>query len=281
LIYDTVWKGLVSNAIYATGDPNQDFGNGAYNDHHFHYGYHVHAAAIIAYLDNTWLTDENKAYVSALIRDFANPSSDDPHFPVQRSFDWFVGHSWAKGLFASADGKDQESGSEDYFATYGMKMWAHVVGDTNMEARANLILAVQKRSLNSYFLLADGNNNHPAQFEPNMVSGILFEGKVDCVTYFGANLEYIHGIQMIPLSPISPYIRQTDFVQQEWTKFFDTYVDSVIGGWRGLLKANQAIIDPTASYSFFSQDNFDQSFLDGGASLTWYLAWTAGLGGAS
>ena len=31
LRYVDVWKGLVSNAIYVTGDPGQDFGNGAYS----------------------------------------------------------------------------------------------------------------------------------------------------------------------------------------------------------------------------------------------------------
>lgn len=37
LVYDTVWKGVVSSAGYS-GDLNQDFGNTGYNDHHFHYG---------------------------------------------------------------------------------------------------------------------------------------------------------------------------------------------------------------------------------------------------
>ena len=37
LVYDTVWKGVVSSSGYS-GDLNQDFGNTAYNDHHFHYG---------------------------------------------------------------------------------------------------------------------------------------------------------------------------------------------------------------------------------------------------
>lgn len=38
LVYDTVWKGVVSNGSYITGDSGQDFGNTYYNDHHFHYG---------------------------------------------------------------------------------------------------------------------------------------------------------------------------------------------------------------------------------------------------
>ena len=37
LVYDTVWNGIVSSGGYS-GNLLQDFGNTAYNDHHFHYG---------------------------------------------------------------------------------------------------------------------------------------------------------------------------------------------------------------------------------------------------
>ena len=45
LMYDTTWGGLVSKN--GLGDKRADFGNGWYNDHHFHYGYHVYAAAVV------------------------------------------------------------------------------------------------------------------------------------------------------------------------------------------------------------------------------------------
>src|SRR5271163_4201752 len=44
----------------------------------------------------------------------------------------------------------------------------------------------------------------------------------------------------------------------------------------GILYANLAIINPAASWDFFSQPNFDPTWLDGGASLTWYLTFAAG-----
>ena len=143
LCYDFLWKGLISTA--GLSDPGADFGNTYYNDHHYHYGYFVHTAAIIGHLDSTWLTQSNVDYVNNLVRDVANPSSSDPYYPVFRSFDWFVGHSWSKGLFSSADGKDEESGSEDYNFAYGMKLWGIVTKNSAMHARANLMLAVMKR----------------------------------------------------------------------------------------------------------------------------------------
>ncbi|KAL5432853.1 hypothetical protein PMIN06_011875 [Paraphaeosphaeria minitans] len=284
LVYDNVWKGVVSSGSYGGGDLGLDFGNTLYNDHHFHYGYFVYTAAVVGHLDPTWLDQgSNKAWVNMLVRDFANPSADDPYFPFQRSFDWFMCHSWAKGLFDSGDGKDQESTSEDTFATYALKMWGKTIGDAYMEGRANLQLACQKRSLRNYFLLESDNQVQPSQFLPNKVTGILFENKVDHTTYFGANPEYIQGIHMIPLNPSSAYTRSRKFVQEEWDTYFsDGRADKAVAGWKGILYANQILIDPFAALEFFSDPNFDMSLLDGGASRTFYLAYAAAMaGGAS
>lgn len=99
LAYDSQWGGVVSSCSYATGDPNCDFGNTFYNDHHFHYGYFVYTAAVIATLDPSWLTQgTNKMWVNMLVRDYANPLSNDAYFPFSRNFDWWHGHSWAHGL---------------------------------------------------------------------------------------------------------------------------------------------------------------------------------------
>lgn len=281
LVYDYVWKGVVSSATYrAPFDTGLDFGNTLYNDHHFHYGYFVWTAAVIGHLDPTWLDQGiNKAWVNTLVRDYANPVDDDV-FPFQRSFDWYHGHSWAKGLFESGDGKDQESTSEDTFATYALKMWGKISRDPNMEARGNLQLAVQARSLKNYFLMTSDNQNQPPQFLPNKVTGILFENKIDHTTYFGTNTEYIEGIHMIPLNPSSAYTRSKRFVQEEWDTYFSNgRVDQVNGGWKAILYANLALVDPQRSYDFFADPDFNTT-LDGGASRTWYLAYSAAMLGA-
>lgn len=260
-----------------TGDAGKDFGNTYYNDHHFHFGYFVYAAAVIGYLDPTWV-DGHKDYVNTLVRDYANPSSADPYFPVYRNFDWFHGHSWAHGLYESWDGRDQESSSEDTMSAYALKMWGRTVGDANLEARGNLQLAVSARSLQHYYLYASNNVDQPSNFIGNKVAGILFENKVDHTTYFGTNIEYIQGIHMIPLLPMSALARTKQFVQEEWDTYFNNgRVDNISGGWRGILYSNLAIIDPVTSFNFFSQPNFDASWLDGGASRTWYLAFAAGM----
>ena len=128
------WGGIVSSASYDSGNSGDDFGNTYYNDHHFHFGYHILAAAMIGYMDPSWV-EANRDYVDALVRDVANPSKEDTYFPQWRSFDWYHGHSWAHGLYASFDGKDQESSSEDMMHAYALKMWGMVSQNTNLAAR--------------------------------------------------------------------------------------------------------------------------------------------------
>nr|POE47167.1 putative endo-1,3(4)-beta-glucanase [Quercus suber] len=283
LVYDDAWGGAVSSASYADGNFGDDFGNTVYNDHHFHFGYFVYAAAVIGHLDNDWLNEgTNKAWVNMLVRDYANSISSDAYYPFSRMFDWYHGHSWAHGLIETGDGKDQESSSEDTMSLYAIKMWGRVIGDTNMEARGNLMLSIQARSLQHYYLYLNNNDVEPAQFIGNKVAGILFENKIDHTTYFGNEAEYIEGIHMLPILPCSTLTRTTEFVQQEWDTYFSNSgirpAGDVTGGWKGIILANYAIIDPQTSYDYFTSISQDE--LDGGASQTWYLAWAAALGGS-
>lgn len=68
LYYDDTWKGLVSRAGL-NGDAGSDFGNSFYNDHHFHYGYFIHTAAVIGSLDPGWLEQgDNKKFVNMMVK---------------------------------------------------------------------------------------------------------------------------------------------------------------------------------------------------------------------
>ena len=86
---------------------------------------------------------------------------------------------------------------------------------------------------------------------------------------------------MIPINPSSAYTRNRNFVTEEWGTYFDNgRVDQVAGGWRGILYSNLALIDAKTAYGWLSEPSFDPQYLDDGATLTWYLALAAGLGGA-
>ncbi|KAH6640566.1 glycoside hydrolase family 81 protein [Chaetomium tenue] len=279
LVYESGWGGVVSSATYVTGDPYVDFGNTMYNDHHFHWGYFIYTAAVIGHLDPSWIND-NKAYVNMLVRDVANPSTQDQYFPLWRCFDWFHGHSWAHGLSDTLDGNDQESSSEDTMHAYALKMWGSITGDKNLEARGNLMLSIQARSMQAYYLYTSSNTVQPSTFIGNKVAGILFENKIDHTTYFGNRTEDIQGIHMLPLLPHTPLVRTPAFVREEWDTYFSGGREGAItGGWKGVVWGNYATVDPRGAYAFFAGEGFDPAWLDGGASLTWYLCYSAALGG--
>ncbi|KAH7019239.1 endo-1,3(4)-beta-glucanase [Ilyonectria destructans] len=276
LVYESAWGGVVSSATYETGDSGLDFGNTYYNDHHFHYGYHVLAAAYIAKYDKTWLA-ANRAWVEMLIRDYANPSTSDPYFPASRSFDWYHGHSWATGLFAQWDGKNQESSSEDVMAMHAIKAWGQVVGDTTMVARANLQLAIQARTLSQHYLYTSDNVQQPKNFIGNKVAGIVFENKIHHTTFFSSDIEAIQGIHMIPVGAPSMYTRPKTFVQQEWDAYFSNgRIDKIDNAWKSIIYASYATVNPKTAWNYFNSSAFNTNNIDGGASQTWYMAYAAG-----
>ncbi|KAI8597923.1 endo-1,3-beta-glucanase Engl1 [Dissophora ornata] len=276
LVYDTTWKGLVSVQGLDNGALS-DFGNTWYNDHHYHYGYFVHTAAIIRHLDPTWRADDISSFVNSLIRDVANPSSNDPHFPVFRSFDWFMGHSWSQGIFISLDGKDEESTSEDINLYYAMSLWGRVNNNPGMDQLGQLMLTIARRSIQSYFLLESDNTNQPKAFIGNKVTGILFENKVDHATYFSPRIECIQGIQMIPATPALPLVRRREFVQQEWTSLLESRVGEIQDGWKSILMMNYAMLDKEGAWQYFAADNGSPVPLDDGMTKTWALFYVASM----
>jgi endo-1,3(4)-beta-glucanase len=189
-------------------------------------------------------------------------------------------------LFACEDGKDQESTGEDGFASYALKMWGKVIGDANMEKRGNLMLALQARSFNTYFYLLSNSVIQPARYLPNKLAGILFENKIDYATWFSDDPVVVHAAHMIPINPSSSLTRPRAFVQEEWDAIFShgraakDGPEGVNDVWRGILHANLALADPKESFKFFRDGvdgHWDDRWVDGSASRTWYLVWAAGL----
>ena len=52
-------------------------------------------------------------------------------------------------------------------------------------------------------------------FETFHLSGIFFQNKVDYATWFGWRYDFIHGIQMLPVTPALLMIRTPEFCRQE------------------------------------------------------------------
>ncbi|CAE7196444.1 unnamed protein product [Symbiodinium necroappetens] len=274
--YDDSWGGVASREGYGElGCRNADFGNACYNDHHYHFAYYVVSAAILVKLKPEYATNEPfVSFVETLIRDTANPSRDDTYFPTFRAFDWFDLHSWSRGVVPSADGKDQESTSEELNLLYGIKLWGSVMGKPVLRDLGATMLALCALTVREFFLMKSDNIHHPADFVTNHVTGIFFQNKVDYATWFGWRYEYIHGIQMLPLSPALLLSRTTEFCTQEWNNILSRLALPSTDPWSSiLLTGTLALVDPADAYSRLM--DIDDAFMDDGLTKVWALYWTA------
>ncbi|WP_298941830.1 glycosyl hydrolase [uncultured Microbacterium sp.] len=165
------------------------------NDHHFHYGYFLTAAAILAaYRPET--SDALRPVMDALVADIAAGAGDVPEIRV---FDPYRGHSWAAGLAPFSDGNNQESSSEAVAAWNGLALWADVTGDAALAERATWLLSAEADAATRLWLEPD---DLPAGYGHSIVS-LSWSDKRDYATWFSAEPSAILGIQLLPLGPVS------------------------------------------------------------------------------
>ena len=63
--YETAWRGIINKA--GATNVYVDYGNGFYNDHHFHYGYFLTVAAVIGKYDGNWV-NQNRNFINYFAR---------------------------------------------------------------------------------------------------------------------------------------------------------------------------------------------------------------------
>jgi endo-1,3(4)-beta-glucanase len=256
--YDTAWGGLVSCGCLfndkekcdnvfpdcpAYSDPLLNFGNGFYNDHHFHYGYHIYAASIVAEYDREW-GRKHFEQVLLYVRDIANPSAKDKYFPKFRQKDWYLGNSWASGI-ATIDGRpylngrNQESSSEAIAAYEAVSMFGSVMmkafgngisTDESYNKNANVacqifnigqfLTATEIRSADRYWHVYSPKRNkvYPDSYTPPAI-GMMWDTMTQFQTWFGSEPYLAYGIQSLPLTPISERSDSDQWIRQLYPSY--------------------------------------------------------------
>ncbi|OQS00240.1 endo-1,3(4)-beta-glucanase [Thraustotheca clavata] len=280
LVYDGLYRGVVSSQGFAQNETYADFGNTMYNDHHYHYGYWITTAAIVNHVHPNWTRlPALNARVETLIRDVANSNKSDLNFPTFRSFDWYKGHSYSHGATAVTDGKDQESSSEDINFHYGLTLYGMVTKRKEYENLGRLMLSVNARAARTYFLMEDNSTVQNARMRPNKVLGIIFDNKVNYTTWFSNETYCIHGIQMIPTTPVTEYVRSKTFVKEEWDQVISTLpivtnvTESLNNTWSSIIYLNYARVDPDTAIS-----KLKKVPMDDGLTRAWALYMAASQG---
>ncbi len=184
------------------------------NDHHFHYGYFVRAAAEICRTDKSWCADENwGGMVELLIRDYA-AQRNDPLFPYTRNFDPANGFSWASGHANFALGNNNESTSEAANAYGAIILYGLITGDESLTDHGIYLHASSTaayweywNNIDRYRGLTGEADNFPAEYD-KMTTSIIWGNGMVFSTWFSGAYAHILGIQGLPLNPLVMHIGQ-------------------------------------------------------------------------
>lgn len=286
MMYDTKYRGIISSKSYSSLD--LDFGSARYNDHHFHYGYYLYAAAVIARKNPGFLTANGNYYlnrVTELARDIANPSRTDNVFALQRYKDWYDGNSWANGMVPYGGGKNQESSSEAANAWYGIYLLGLATGNDNMKYQGAVMLQQEVRAAQKYYHIKNTNPSYFAIYKNKFRTVTnLYQGLIDASTFFGQVNYYSDGIQIVPVTPVTEKLwgdiafDQTmyDFSPNGW-KFTQCFnpanTDVIAKQWATIGIGVQAMAYPDVALNFWPNYGYANGNFDNGQSQTNALHW--------
>lgn len=186
------------------------------NDHHFHYGFFVQAAAAVARRDPDWARAERwGGMVDLLIRDVASDDRADPLFPYLRTFDPYAGHSWASGTANNVDGNNQESSSEAMNLATGIILWGLETGNERLRDLGIYLYATERSAIEQYWFDVE-DAVFPTGF-PQKAVALVWGNKGAYQTFFGGEAEYIHGINWLPITGGSLYLgRHPEYVRANY-----------------------------------------------------------------
>ncbi len=167
------------------------------SDHHFHYGYFVKAAAIVAQWDKPWASPANwGGMVEMLIRDINTWNDSDPLFGRFAYFEPYEGHGWADGM-GFARGNNQESSSESMNFNGAVILWGIMTGNKTIRDLGIFMYVNEARAIEQYWWDVD-NVIFPATGYDHTCVGMVWSNGGAYGTWFSGNTGAIHGINFLP-----------------------------------------------------------------------------------
>ncbi len=257
-VYDPSGKGMIGLAAA--------FGSEEYNDHHFHYGHFLYAAAVLAQHDPGVVT-RFAPIMNLLAADIGSVGGKD--FPERRAFDAYAGHSWASGTSPFADGNNQESVSEAVNSQAGLALWARAIGDSALTAEADWMLSLEAQASRAYWLEPD-LSGFPGY--KHRISVLNWGAKRDYGTWFSAEPAAKLGILLLPMSPTSTYLAGSpDAIRANVAEAVGEKFDQKFGDYILMYSALAGPEDRDRAVVAAAQ--LSDKTLDDGMSRTYLLAW--------
>jgi endoglucanase Acf2 len=244
--YQPTWTTLIGYPAGHGQDTN-------INDHHFHWGYFIHAAAFVEQFEPGW-TAQWGGMIDLLVRDAASPDRNDPMFPFLRNFSPFAGHSWANGFATFPFGNDQESSSESMQFHSSLIHWGAVTGNKAIRDLGIYLYTTEQTAIEEYWL--DINNR---TFKPgygySLVSRIWGNG-YDNQTFWTSDIAAAYGIELYPIHGGSLYLgHNITYSENLWTEMAaNTGVLGQVANdnlWHDVYWQFLAFTDPAAAIALY------------------------------
>ena len=191
------------------------------NDHHFHWGYFIHAAAFMEQFEPGWSEDWGEM-INILIRDAASYDRNDEDFPFLRNFSPYAGHSWANGFATFPNGNDQESTSESMQFASSLIHWGTISENDEIRDLGIYIYTTEQTAVEEYWF--DINNENfaastaPFSQEYSLVSRV-WGNSFDNGTFWTSDIAASYGIELYPIHGGSLYLgHQQDYASSLWNE---------------------------------------------------------------
>lgn len=260
-VYDDRLEGVVGMT--------PSFGSEEFNDHHFHYGYFLYAAAVAIDADAS-LADEIGPVFDLVAADIAG--TDGP-MPALRVFDPVAGHSWASGFSPFADGNNQESTSEAVAAWNGLALYASARGDKELEQRARWLLASEADAARRLWLAPD---LAPFPEFEHQIIALEWGAKRDYATWFSPEPSAMLGIQVLPAQPAQMPVLSAvgrERILASVDEAASTIEDPLFADY--LLMYRALAGDAQSAAAWDAALALPEESIDDGNSRTYLLAWIA------
>lgn len=246
------------------------------NDHHFHYGYYIYAAAQVALRDPQWAKDSNwGGMVRELIYDIACPERSGERYPFLRNFAPYEGHSWASGHQLFTDGNNQESSSEALNAWAGIILFGMATGDTKLRDLGIYLYTTEISAVENYWFDLDKDVLSPqyryrdasaTEYDPNREeiqtqASMIWGGKYVYGTWWTAEPLQVQGINLLPMTGASLYLaKDKDYIKANYAsarKMEESYTGpdklaNPTDRWNDIWNEYLALADPEQAFANWS-----------------------------
>ena len=194
--YNTTWSAMLGYPAGHGQDTNL-------NDHHFHWGYFIHAAAFVEQYEPGWAAKYG-GMINLLVRDAATTDRNDDLFPFLRNFSPYAGHCWANGFATFPNGNDQESTSESMQFNSSLIHWGEVTGNKAIRDLGIYLYTTEQTAIEEYWFDVY-DRNFPASQQYSLVSRV-WGNSFDNGTFWTSDIAASYGIELYPIHGGSLYL---------------------------------------------------------------------------